>query len=293
MTSDVLAPADAPLAAVLVHREKIEQATAPDIKIKDYAVLKDGPQAYKVAIHWVIVDRNTKEFHHDKVRIETYYRRRAGWKQNEEFSITLGHDVPNFDEKSTSTLGEEATDELQKLTEFLRAIHDERLPDAQGEYLVLPVGNEAANDASLRRLLEVVSDAGKAAVVAEALETAKGDPDVLRAVAERAATDPEASKEVAAVLDLASFKTELQRLDELIESNALEGAFQQLLARNPWMFGSEYSRRLDERTITVGQQQDFMLRRTVDGYLEIVEIQRPLAGQSHLRGCLRRARAGG
>ena len=42
------------------------------------------------------------------------------------------------------------------------------------------------------------------------------------------------------------------------------------------MFGSEYSELLDRRTWTRDDKQDFMLRRTVDGYLEIIEIKTPM-----------------
>ncbi len=46
------------------------------------------------------------------------------------------------------------------------------------------------------------------------------------------------------------------------------------------MFGSEYSELLDRRRWTRDEQQDFMLRRTADGYLEMIEIKTPLNGAS-------------
>jgi hypothetical protein len=39
------------------------------------------------------------------------------------------------------------------------------------------------------------------------------------------------------------------------------------------MFGSEYSERLENRVLTRGSQQDFVLRRTSDGYIELEEIK--------------------
>ena len=39
------------------------------------------------------------------------------------------------------------------------------------------------------------------------------------------------------------------------------------------MFGSEYSELFSRRTWTRDDNLDYMLRRTVDGYLEIVEIK--------------------
>jgi hypothetical protein len=49
------------------------------------------------------------------------------------------------------------------------------------------------------------------------------------------------------------------------------------------MFGSEYSERLDNRNLTRGSQQDFVLRRTTDGYIELIEIKTPLEGSSLFR----------
>ncbi|MFM7370106.1 MAG: Shedu anti-phage system protein SduA domain-containing protein, partial [Sphaerospermopsis kisseleviana] len=48
---------------------------------------------------------------------------------------------------------------------------------------------------------------------------------------------------------------------------------------NPWMFGSEYSAILDRRTWTRDEQQDFVVRRTTDNYMEIIEIKTPLEGK--------------
>ncbi|MDP9370864.1 MAG: DUF4263 domain-containing protein [Chloroflexota bacterium] len=45
------------------------------------------------------------------------------------------------------------------------------------------------------------------------------------------------------------------------------------------MFGSEYSALHERRNWTRDEQQDFMLRRTVDDYLELIEIKTPLGGK--------------
>jgi hypothetical protein len=49
------------------------------------------------------------------------------------------------------------------------------------------------------------------------------------------------------------------------------------------MFGSEYSERLDRRIWVRDTQQDFVLRRTADGFIEVVEIKTPLVGRDLLR----------
>ena len=42
------------------------------------------------------------------------------------------------------------------------------------------------------------------------------------------------------------------------------------------LFGSEYSELINKRSWTRDDRLDFMLRRTVDGYLEIIEIKTPI-----------------
>ena len=49
------------------------------------------------------------------------------------------------------------------------------------------------------------------------------------------------------------------------------------------MFGSEYSELLDRRRFTRDETLDFMLRRTTDHFLEVIEIKTPLQGASLFR----------
>lgn len=68
----------------------------------------------------------------------------------------------------------------------------------------------------------------------------------------------------------------LDEFKELVaNATSNETQLQHLLQDNPWLFGSEYSELLDRRSWTRDDRLDFMLRRTVDGYLEIVEIKTP------------------
>jgi hypothetical protein len=57
--------------------------------------------------------------------------------------------------------------------------------------------------------------------------------------------------------------------------NVPESDLQGMLKKNPWLFGSEYSRLVSRRTWTRDDRLDFMLRRTADDYLEIIEIKTP------------------
>jgi hypothetical protein len=62
------------LDSVLIERVKVEKEKNPDIELMDKVILKDGPRAYKVAQHWIFVNRNTGEIHHHALIIETYQK---------------------------------------------------------------------------------------------------------------------------------------------------------------------------------------------------------------------------
>lgn len=64
----------------------------------------------------------------------------------------------------------------------------------------------------------------------------------------------------------------------LCESHGLDRAAQVRRIKR-----SEYSELVDRRTLTCDEQQDFVVRRTVDGYLEIIEIKTPLKGRALFR----------
>jgi hypothetical protein len=264
MSNKIVAPSTEPLEAILVERRRIEQEVNPDVSARDYVVLKNGPKVYKVATHWVIVDRHTGELHHHAVKIETYKRLRTGWMVDDEHSITLD---------------DSESDAITSLATFLGAIRSVDIPQSPGHYLVMPVSNHQVSNKSVRQLLNAISNGGKANVIAEALATANGDPDVLQDLVSKAVQDPYLSRQAAAVLNIAHYSQALSELRQYILDDADENKYQRHLAANPWMFGSEYSELLDRRKWTRDEQQDFMLRRTADGYLELIEIKTALRGK--------------
>src|SRR5947209_7020889 len=109
MDPQYVAPYEAPLEAVLVERRRFAQATHPDLDIADFAVLQNGPRAYKVAVHWVIRSRNTGEIKHHSVKIESYKRLKGkdGWFQEPDHTVTLS---------------DNDSDEIARLTTFLAAV---------------------------------------------------------------------------------------------------------------------------------------------------------------------------
>ncbi len=83
---------------------------------------------------------------------------------------------------------------------------------------------------------------------------------------------------------IAAIKKQRERsiveLEALISDDAKEEEFQQLLEKNWWMLGNEYGGLIGKRELALGAQQDFIARRTADGFLEIIEIKRPLNGKN-------------
>jgi hypothetical protein len=74
----------------------------------------------------------------------------------------------------------------------------------------------------------------------------------------------------------------VEKLQQLIDTNAKESEFQKHLEKNYWMLGSDYSRLLDIRQFFANSQLDFALLRAADNYLEIIEIKTPLNGKALL-----------
>jgi hypothetical protein len=128
----------------------------------------------------------------------------------------------------------------------------------------------------LEELILSLSIDGKAQVWHDIITGLQSQPDLVDQVVEIARYNPDAAQVAAASLNVARYSAAIEELKGLIASNAREGAFQSLLERNPWMFGGEYSARVDRRRFTRDENADFMMRRTVDNYLELIEIKRPI-----------------
>jgi Domain of unknown function (DUF4263) len=71
-------------------------------------------------------------------------------------------------------------------------------------------------------------------------------------------------------------------LQQIMDANAPEQTFQEFLEANVWVFGSGHGELIDKRTLVLGAQQDYILRNTADGYLDVVEIKTTLEGRSPL-----------
>lgn len=72
----------------------------------------------------------------------------------------------------------------------------------------------------------------------------------------------------------AAYRSALEELRGLLDHEDVEAVFQSWFEMHPWMFGTSYIGREDPRKIGLHEQVDIILR-SVDGYLDIVELKRP------------------
>lgn len=250
------------LEATAIKRYEIDESTNPSISMVDKCTLRNGPKVYKYASRFLIIDSHTGEVHHQAVKIETYKKTKEGYV---------------LDEARTLWLDDEKEDEISRLAAFLCAARD--MSDAAGDYLIVPIGSDHLKRQAILQVVNAISTSDKVHSIAELLSQIRGNPELLHLLAKRVSEDPQASKEATAAFNFARFTAAVEKLEELIKSDAKEGAFQSHLSEHPWMFGSEYSELVDRRKWTRDEQQDFMVRRTADGYLEMIEIKTPLAGK--------------
>lgn len=231
----------------------------PHVQEVYQATLKDGPQAYRFAYIFKIVNPKTGELHHYSLRIDNWKRtKRRGWEEQPERSVTLEQD------------------EFEKLVDFIPSIVAGSLIGDDQDYIVVR-GHEFTKVKDLIRILPKLETEAKLEFIREVLQGVASDAvdpsTLLRSLGKN---DRSILHEIAAAANLVTYREAFKELESLIEdSDAGENQFQRLLEDNPWMFGSEYSELLERRTWTRDEQQDFMLRRTVDGYLEIAEIKTP------------------
>jgi hypothetical protein len=233
----------------------------PDLENVQSVVLKDGPRVQKTGTYWAIRSRNTGSPKPPQLAIKTYLKRKDG-------SVVK-------DKSHSVTLTGAEDDEIQKLLDFLLLVHGGSEVKSSKD-CVIRVPEGTVNAELLQELAQHLTAPEQGKVLADVLERAARDRGLFQVVLDRAARDPQLFAEAVAALNLARYKSALDEMKRLIQTNAREPKFQQLLEDNPWMFGSEYSERLDGRKLTRDEQQDFLLVRTTDGYVELVEIKTPL-----------------
>lgn len=89
---------------VLTAIERNYSTNNPDIGRVQSCVLRNGPQIFKFGILQQIVDRHTKEHHHNALTIKTYRKFKDGWQRQDERTVSLD---------------DESTDEISLLETFI------------------------------------------------------------------------------------------------------------------------------------------------------------------------------
>lgn len=231
-------------------------------KIKQIA-LKEGPRAYRLATLLEILDPASRAPHHYTLKLESIDRtRKSGWFYKPEKSITLEGKDP---------------DEIEKLVRFLTA-HVEGKLDSSGELRII----KSEDYDNLSSLIEVLPRLGSPDVVELVKLILPSLKDSNQYISEFVQAFEASSAETVEYFGVAAKFVEhtraFQQLSNLIDSSeGSEQDYQNLLSKHPWMFGSEYSELLDRRTWTRDNNVDFMLRRTSDNFLEIIEIKTPFS----------------
>jgi hypothetical protein len=249
-----------------VMAKSVDVTKKPDLDSVRTTVLREGKKRCKVAKHTRIRDRHTGQIHHETLSIQT-----LRLDTNNPFKGDLKHSI--------MLSSEDGKDEIQQLVDFVNVCRSGALPTTTGKHIVAPAPQKKDDEQTLIDLLGRLQDSGGYNIIADVLKQATQDKRLFDLLLERAAKAPQLFAEAAAALNLVTYKNAIGNLKSLIERDGVrEAQFQELLAENPWLFGSEYSALLDRRRWTRDEQQDFVVRRTADNYIELIEIKTPLAG---------------
>lgn len=237
----------------------------PDVEQVNTLTLYEGPRTHREVVHFAIRNRNTGESKGNRIGFRTHQKLQGRRQQEPAKCFTLTSD-----------------EEIGRALHFMLAVCNGSIPGTTGDFVVVPATGSGV--AALQRVVNGLSQEGRADLLAELLTQVSRAPDLLDALMQQAERNPRLFVEAAATLNLARYRAALAELDRLVDTSSREQDFQRLLTDHPWMFGSEYSQHLaGSRGLTRGTQQDFVLRRTTDGYIEMVEIKTPLDGQGLFR----------
>lgn len=251
-------PPDKSLNDVLLRVREIN--SNPNVRTITQLVLKDGPQAFRLATLLEIINPENQEFHHYSLKIDQIERsQKKGWFQKPERSIRLEGDSPN---------------ELERLFTFLKGIDEGAIAAARGKVHLV----RAEDYAKLERLLDALPQlaaSDKVQLIRTILDQFDASPTLASDFVSAFEQSPRGVLEHIAIASrYVEYRKEYDILVRLVNGPSTpEKEFQNHLAKNPWMFGSEYSELLSRRRVTRDDNLDYMLRRTVDGFLEIIEIK--------------------
>ncbi|HAL30017.1 MAG TPA: DUF4263 domain-containing protein [Coriobacteriia bacterium] len=241
---------------------RIRQSVSnPNVGKIEQAVLKEGPRAFRLATLTQILDADV--VHHYSLKIDSIDRKKDGWFYKPEKSVTLEGRDP---------------DEIERLFRFLQAHLGGKLDGADEDLQIV----RSSDYQKLEQLLGLIPQLASPdmielvkLVIPRIKDSSSYLDDFLEAFEN---SDPETVRHIAIASRVIRQRRAHARLQDMIDSGETsEQGFQEHLASHPWMFGSEYSELLDRRKWTRDDNLDFMLRRTTDNYLEILEIKTPFS----------------
>lgn len=250
-----------PFEAIMIKVREFDESKNPDIKDCKHVVLRQMKRDYRIATLWTIRNQHTQKIHHRTLTLRTIrHLKFRGWEEDSALKITL--------------TDEDGQNEMQKLADF---IFSEANISSSGDYFVI---NLEKLDKKLGEVLKEVSNSERSLVlVSQIVEWISFDKQAQAGLIKLATDNADRAKSLIAALNYGRYSKALAKLREMVVQQGLqERFFQKFLEDNYWMFGSEYSELIDKRQLTLGMQIDFPLRRTVDGYLDIIEIKTPLHG---------------
>ena len=233
----------------------------PNIGKTHQVVLKDGPRAYRIATIFEILDPSNNTLHHLSLRLDSFDHVKNKWTHKPDRSVRLEGKEPN---------------EIASLSRFLRAILDEHYPQEAGDIHVV----NAATYNNVEEIIKVVPQINskeRLQILQRLLHNMdKSSLNADEFIAAFEQSSEEVLHNIAIASRLVEYRKAYQVFSDLVsDPDTPEAKIQKHLDQNAWIFGSEYSELLKRRTWTRDDRLDFMLRRTVDGFLEIVEIKTP------------------
>lgn len=249
-------PRDHTLDDVIV---RITKSNNPNVRSVSHVKLKVGPKSFRIATLWELIDSQTGQFHHFSLKLDQVVFSKQGWSWTPEKSIRLEGKDP---------------DEVKTLYTFLEASLKGRFQNEIGEVHVIRRDDYIRIEQVLRALPNLVNS-DRLELVKNILAQVDGDESSIKefAVAFEGG-NRQTIRNIAAASRLVQYRGAVKKLKEMVDDpSTTEGEFQKHLGANPWMFGSEYSQLLTRRNWTRDDRLDYMLRRTVDDFLEIVEIK--------------------
>ncbi len=240
-----------------------DSITNPNVGRIEQVELKSGPRAFRIATLMEILDPIENTIHHYSLKIDSIDKKKAGWFYKPEKSVRIEGNKP---------------DEIDRLFKFLQAHLSGQLSETDTELHII----NSADYESLQNLLTHIPNLAspdKMELLKLIIPLVEDTENYVQELIEVFSSSSSTTVlNIAKSAKYVEYKRVYDEFATLIKTgNSKEQDFQDILNANPWIFGSEYSEVLDRRTWTRDDNLDFMLRRTIDNYLEIVEIKTPFS----------------